>query len=140
MPSLPWMWLVDTLHTTQGVTCCQRHECLIVRRHGLGFESCQYRRVLCKCVSSLISVLLREMNTLRYCAILEVRWLSRGTVLSRVLEMCMFIWEFLLLHQSTQTSFPVPAEEKHPYSMMLPLPCFKVGMVCSCAVLVLCHT
>ena len=37
---------------------------------------------------------------------------------------------------STQTSFPVPAEEKHPHSMMLPPPCFTVGMVCSgwCAV------
>ena len=43
---------------------------------------------------------------------------------------------------STQTSFPVPAEEKHPHSMMLPPPCFRVGMVCSgwCAVLVNCHT
>ena len=27
------------------------------------------------------------------------------------------------------TSFPVPADEKHPYSMMLPPPCFTVGMV-----------
>ena len=32
---------------------------------------------------------------------------------------------------SVLTSFPVPAEEKHPHSMMLPRPCFTVGMVCS---------
>ncbi|MEQ2257197.1 hypothetical protein ILYODFUR_032174 [Ilyodon furcidens] len=38
------------------------------------------------------------------------------------------------------TSFPVPAVGKHSYSMMLPLPCLTVWMVCSreCAVLVFC--
>uniref|UniRef100_A0A8C7SPC0 Protein max n=1 Tax=Oncorhynchus mykiss TaxID=8022 RepID=A0A8C7SPC0_ONCMY len=30
---------------------------------------------------------------------------------------------------SIVTSLPVPADEKHPYSMMLPPPCFTVGMV-----------
>ena len=39
----------------------------------------------------------------------------------------------------TQTSFPVPAEEKHPHSMMLPPPCFTVGMVFF-RVIVFCHT
>ena len=43
---------------------------------------------------------------------------------------------------STLTSFPVPAEEKHLHNMMLPPPCFTVGMLCSewCAVLVFHHT
>ena len=43
---------------------------------------------------------------------------------------------------STLTSFPVPAEEKHPHSMRLPPPCFTVGMVCSgwWAVLLFHHT
>ena len=47
----------------------------------------------------------------------------------------------LSIFPSTLTSFPVPAEEKHPHNMMLP-PCFTAGMVCSgrCAVLVFCHT
>ena len=30
---------------------------------------------------------------------------------------------------SILTSLPVPAIEKHPHSMMLPLPCFPIGMV-----------
>jgi hypothetical protein len=30
---------------------------------------------------------------------------------------------------SILTSFPVPADEKHPHSMMLPPPCFTVGMM-----------
>ncbi|KAK3575155.1 hypothetical protein QTP86_020941 [Hemibagrus guttatus] len=29
---------------------------------------------------------------------------------------------------SAQTSFPVPAEEKHPHNLMLPPPCFTMGM------------
>ena len=43
---------------------------------------------------------------------------------------------------STLTIFPVPAEEKHPQSMMLLPPYLTVGMVCSgwCAVLVFRHT
>ena len=34
-----------------------------------------------------------------------------------------------LIFPSTLTSLPVPAAEKHPHSMMLPPPCFTVGMV-----------
>ena len=33
------------------------------------------------------------------------------------------------LFPSILTSLPVPAAEKHPHSMMLPPPCFTVGMV-----------
>ncbi len=42
---------------------------------------------------------------------------------------------------STVTSFPVPAEEKLPHTMMLPPPHLTVGMVCSgwCTVLGLLH-
>ena len=32
---------------------------------------------------------------------------------------------------SILTSFPVPADEKHPHSMMMPPPCFPVGMLFS---------
>ncbi|MEQ2168905.1 hypothetical protein GOODEAATRI_019478 [Goodea atripinnis] len=42
------------------------------------------------------------------------------------------------IFSSTLTTFPVPAEEKHPQSMMLPPPYLTVGMMC--AVLVLSHT
>lgn len=30
---------------------------------------------------------------------------------------------------STPITFPVPAGEKHPHNLMLPPPCFNVGMV-----------
>ncbi|MEQ2297424.1 hypothetical protein AMECASPLE_034546 [Ameca splendens] len=32
---------------------------------------------------------------------------------------------------SALNSFPIPAGEKYPHSMLLPLTCFIVGMVCS---------
>jgi hypothetical protein len=35
----------------------------------------------------------------------------------------------LFIFPSIVTSLPVPAAEKHPYNMMLPPPCFTVGMV-----------
>lgn len=47
---------------------------------------------------------------------------------------------FIFLYfKSTRSSLPAPPEEKHPHGMMLPPPCFTVGMLCwgwcySCAV------
>ena len=35
----------------------------------------------------------------------------------------------LLIFPSILTSLPVPAAEKHPHKMMLPPPCFTIGMV-----------
>ncbi len=48
----------------------------------------------------------------------------------------------LFIIPSTLTKAPVPAEEKQPQSVMLPPPCFTVGMVFLwwCAVLFLCQT
>ena len=37
-----------------------------------------------------------------------------------------------LLFASILTSLQVPATEKHPHSMMLPQPCFTIGMVAGC--------
>lgn len=34
-------------------------------------------------------------------------------------------------HWAPTINFPVPAEEKHPHSMMPPPPCFMMGMMCS---------
>ncbi len=41
--------------------------------------------------------------------------------------MSLYIAAFIF--PSILTSLPVPAAEKHPHSMMLPPPCFTVGMV-----------
>ncbi len=48
----------------------------------------------------------------------------------------------LFIIPSTLTKAPIPAEEKQPQSVMLPPPCFTVGMVFFwwCAVLFLCQT
>ncbi|KAK5609688.1 hypothetical protein CRENBAI_026233 [Crenichthys baileyi] len=37
----------------------------------------------------------------------------------------------IVLNLAPLTSFPLPAEEKHPHSMTLPPPCVTEGMVCS---------
>ena len=42
-------------------------------------------------------------------------------------RMSLYIAAFIF--PSIMTSLPVPAAEKHPHSMMLPPPCFTVGMV-----------
>ena len=42
-------------------------------------------------------------------------------------RICLCLAPFIAL--SILTSLPVPAVEKHPHSMMLPPPCFTVGMV-----------
>ncbi|MED6269698.1 Pre-mRNA-splicing factor 18 [Characodon lateralis] len=52
-----------------------------------------------------------------------------GTPKSQVF--CEIYPVFSSFHQPSQTSYPGPAEEKHPHSMMLPPPCFPKGMVCS---------
>ena len=62
--------------------------------------------------------------------------LSCWKVISSLLQTNRFSSKIVLylapsIFPSTLTSFPVPAEEKHPHHMMLPPPCFTVGMVCS---------
>ena len=55
-------------------------------------------------------------------------------------RICLYLAPFIV--PSILPSLPVPAAEKHPHSMMLPPPCFMVGMVLNgwWAVLSFCQT
>ena len=78
----------------------------------------------------------KDLSRSHYCIVLAVfcwkenlrpslrSWVLRSKFSSRIsLYFAMFIFPSILI------SLPVPATEKHPHSMMLPQPCFTVGMV-----------
>lgn len=47
----------------------------------------------------------------------------------RQVRVCLFFFSFILHHLSSfnPASFPIPADERHPHSMILPPPCIDVG-------------
>ena len=65
---------------------------------------------------------------LRVIFLLEGELWPQSEVLSRFSSrIALYFAQFIFA--SILTSLPVPAAEKHPHSMMLPPPCFTVGMV-----------